>query len=98
MKNYHVLVRNIKGTSKDKPPKGFDLWIDFWENEKQASGRFCHAESCKNLGLVIHGSHVFPISSYRLNKPHIVPLCAACNQRDDEFMVRDELVPIPNEI
>lgn len=29
-----IMVKNIKGTSGKKPPKGYDSWLDFWKNNK----------------------------------------------------------------
>ena len=68
------LVRNIKGTSDDKP-LGYNSWRDYWiENTGQKWPNECRIFGCTNSAFA--GGHV-NVKGYE--EPFIIPLCRSCN-------------------
>ena len=85
-----VAVKNLHGTSGRKP-KGYSSWEEFWIAHKGYWPTYCSASDCCNKAKV--GAHVIKV--YGSNKWYIVPLCKACNAREDIFYVDDSLlVPV----
>lgn len=91
MATNYVRVHNVIGSSNRIKPFGFASWIEYYEKETGNDCRFCYAKDCTNPGP-IYGAHVFPITNNPNSNEYIVPLCATCNQKNEEFLVRDLLV------
>lgn len=83
-----IKVKNINGTSDNKPPKGYSSWEEWWEEKKGRKFDTCSCHDCTNNAEV--GAHVQK-SSFYSNKWYIVPLCKACNNKakDEVFEVRE---------
>lgn len=89
----YIKIKNKKGTSDNKPPKGNTSWLEFWENQKGKKAIICEIKGCPKLGDV--GGHV--IKSGSGGKEYILPLCSKHNNAADseEFEAWDgDLVPV----
>lgn len=95
-----ILVKNVNGTSRFKPPSGYANWLDYWMRQTNASAICCSA--CFEMNDLV-GAHV---QKYNDEDRHIyiVPLCKKCNNRTDTFYVytvgniSDILVPVPSNL
>lgn len=89
-----VEVKNIKGSSNDRysNPKGYASWLEYWKTKSDYYlPSYCTCETCTNKVNV--GAHVMKTSNS--NKWYIVPLCYACNNKNEPFNVdEDYLVPV----
>ena len=93
MKTY-TKVRNISGTSENKPPNDYKDWKDFWEQKKHEKFGECSDMHCNNKATV--GAHVHKEGE---RKWYIVPFCTSCNAKPDgEFSVPvDDLCPVTDD-
>jgi len=91
-----MLVKNLKNSSKCKPPKGsrLDWWVDSQGRTKAGKIR-CLNKNCPKKHMVIgyarDGGHVctFPEDD---GFCYIVPLCGVCNHQTNTkpFVVEDD--------
>ena len=89
-------VKNIIGSSRFKKPKGYDSWLDYWEQQTGINPTFCSEKDCIRRDLV--GAHVKDAFGFDKHW-YIVPLCKGCNQRTDMFEVPVHLlVPVPSNL
>lgn len=92
-------IKNITGSSKvSEKPKHFGSWLQFWEHfAGQTIDRnknwICSACGKPVPRKNIDGCHVQKADSTD-QKWYIVPLCDACNQREDEPDVDETLVSV----
>lgn len=96
-----VRVRNIKGTSDENPPKGFESWIAYWEFKmKREIPNKCKCPGCNKFcdKKDIEGCHVERISyNMFIEGRYIMPLCKQCNHRSDTFDINPTLlVDVPD--
>lgn len=63
----YVEVKNLHGTSEQKPPKGYDSWMDYWEKKAERTVKNCCAKDCNNRCNV--GAHV----KKETGKKYIIP-------------------------
>ena len=92
-----MLVTNVNGSGRFKPPKGYTSWLQYWERQTGKKAFFCSALYCKNSNLA--GAHVQ--KAYSTDKKwYIIPLCISCNGKSskDVFEVLDLLVPVPSNL
>lgn len=90
-----MLVKNYKGSSRWKAPKGYESWLDYWCCQKGLTVD-CFALDCKGNAEV--GGHVVKVNSQDKGV-YIVPLCDKCNKRTDAFEVTASmLVPVPSRL
>ena len=88
-----ALVKNIKGSSDNTPPKGYSSWKEYWEDMKNRRFSYCSCVSCNMRAEV--GGHVKKVNGS--NAWYIVPICISHNNKPDTFSyeVRDEdLLPV----
>ena len=88
-----ALVRNIEGSSDNKPPRGFTSWKDYWEYYKKRNFSSCSCISCTRKAEV--GGHVKKV--YGSNAWFIVPICKPHNSLPytDSYEVKDDdLLPV----
>lgn len=92
---------NAINTSGLQPQPPYKSWIDYWEgrsgNKLDRTGTYrCPAECGRACSVTdFDGCHVQKVSDTS-QKMYIVPLCSACNHRDDAFYVYENLlVPAP---
>jgi len=92
-----IKVKNINGSAfYSKPPKGYDSWLDYWEQQTGLIAKECHKLGCRITGRDnLVGAHVIKADSVDRHY-YIVPLCKGCNNRTDEFYVFGPLVPCPS--
>ncbi len=91
-----VKVKNVNGSGRFENPKGYNTWLDYWENQSGKTAWRCSATDCHKIGRInLVGAHVCKVSSYDA-RWYIVPLCKGCNNRTDEFYVDEELIPVPS--
>lgn len=88
-------VKNVIGSSRFSAPTGYSSWLEYWEKQTGKSTTICGASGCSNKNLV--GAHVIKANSTDKSY-YITPLCSSCNQRDDEFDVFWQLVPVPSNL
>lgn len=83
-----TLVKNLNKTKDRTPPKGYNSWKEWWEDQKSREFSTCSCENCTADAEV--GAHVQK-SGVSDMKWYIVPLCKPCNNKssDDIFKVRD---------
>lgn len=85
-----IEVQNINGSSKERyatPPRGYNSWLDYWkDNCIFPMPTLCSCKNCYNEVKV--GAHVMKTSNIR--KWYIVPLCYACNSKDEPFEVDED--------
>ena len=89
-----VQVKNLSGTSDDRPPLPWSSWLEYWEFCTRRKAIKCSVISCNNNPDV--GAHVVNNDSIDFNV-YIVPLCYEHNNKSDEntFVVnRKDLVCI----
>ena len=84
-------VKTLRGTS-DRNPVGHNTWMDFWEAKTGQKAGECKTLYCNEKSDLV-GAHVIKSGLYD-GKWYIIPLCKACNKRDDEFYVDGVLVPV----
>lgn len=97
-----MFVENINGSSRYPKPKGYDSWLDYWE---QQTGQIllktmrytCPACGKSHFRSNFNGAHVRKYYSSD-NTWHIVPICDGCNNRTDAFNVSVKLVPVPSNL
>lgn len=77
-----VQVKNLSGTSEEKPPLPFTSWLDYWENCTRRKAKKCSAINCNNDANV--GAHVINNDSNDFNI-YLVPLCYEHNNKSDEI-------------
>jgi hypothetical protein len=82
-----TLVKNLNGTTDNRPPYGFSSWKDWWEAKTGRRFGFCSCSSCSQRATV--GAHVQKVGMDR--KWYIVPLCGSCNtgKKNVQFYVAD---------
>ena len=90
------LVKNAVNTAEKNPPKGFQSWREYWESATGEHAGCCGAEGCYSMDQ-IEGAHVLNMDNPFDNDLYIVPLCKACNHRQDIFRVNLDLVLVPEE-
>ncbi len=78
-----VQVKNLSGTSEEKPPIPYASWLDYWENYKGRKAKKCSALNCENDANV--GAHVINTDSIDFNI-YIVPLCYEHNNKSEESL------------
>ena len=83
-----ALVKNLKNSSDNNPPKGYASWRDYWEEKKNRKFSGCSCTICANKAEV--GGHVKRV--YGTNEWYIVPICSKHNHPafTDSYTVRDE--------
>jgi len=81
-------VRNRRGTADLTCPCG--NWLKHWERSTGYLAVRCGATSCSGAADV--GAHVMTVGTF-LPVNGVVPLCARCNHREDEFDTRDPIAP-----
>lgn len=92
----YIKVKNLNGTSDNKPPDAHDSWKSWWEKKKGRNFSKCSCKGCRENAQV--GAHVQKAASAD-KKWYIVPLCNSCNvsKKNIEFDVKkDEIVPVNN--
>lgn len=97
----NVLVKNVNKTSDLKPPYPYTSWVEYWEGKSSVKLNEKTKRSCfANCGATCYkadfeGAHVQKVFDIT-HKMYIIPLCAKCNHRTDQFYVDDEfMVPAP---
>lgn len=81
------MVKNLNGTAgKRCSCPGSNSWLAHWEQRAGHKANMC--ASCTSPAEV--GGHVKKVGHDYSH--YIVPLCKACNQRTDVFLVYEELV------
>lgn len=83
-----TLVKNVEGSSKYDPPRGYSSWKEYWESRKRRKFSFCSCTSCRNRAE--DGGHVRKL--YNTSNMYIIPLCSRHNNpsNTDAYSVRDE--------
>ncbi len=71
----YISVKNLNGTSDNKPPVGYASWKEWWEAKKGRTFGECSKRGCNNRAEV--GGHVK--KEMGTNEWYIVPLCKGCN-------------------
>lgn len=90
-----MLVKNKINTSNEALPRGFNSYLEYWEEKKNRRIEKCSNLVCKKDAK--HGAHVFRKNTGKFT--YIVPLCAECNNHNnnDYFEVNEiELVELVN--
>lgn len=88
-----AIVRNIKGSSDNNPPRGYASWKEYWEDKKKRKFSKCSCISCSRKAEV--GGHVKKV--YGSNAWYIVPICISHNNlpNADSYEVKDDdLLPV----
>jgi hypothetical protein len=84
-KNTNYLVKNIKGTSKDRYKDqncNCGSWIQHWRNYTKSDREKCCVVGCSNF--VKDGAHV-QIKDQRMGDNwYIAPFCGNCNNPNNE--------------
>lgn len=83
-----ALVKNIRGSSDNNPPKGYSSWKEYWEDKKHRKFSGCSCITCPRMAEV--GGHVKKV--YGSGEWYIVPICSKHNSPSytDSFEVRDD--------
>lgn len=81
-------VRNRKGTG-DQKCGTCPSWLQHWENGTGQTKSLCGVNGNKD----VLGGHVIKVGGYD-KASYIVPICASCNARTDEFEVLWDLHPV----
>lgn len=87
-----VKVVNVPNTTDEKPPHGYDSWIDYWNQQYQEKQKQpfkikgCVNKNCKNHAtndseVQINGAHVKRVDN---EEEYIIPLCNKCNNYNNK--------------
>jgi hypothetical protein len=89
-----MLWKNIRGTGDNKPPEGCTNYLEFYEKESGHTTKICKVKGCTN-GVEM-GAHVKKVKlrSNQDNSWYVIPMCKACNKRDDEFELNVDACPV----
>ena len=79
-----ALVKNINGSSDNKPSRGYSSWQEYWEDKKNRIFSSCSCITCLNKAKV--GGHVKIVNS--TNEWYIVPLCYEHNNMSSDNIYR----------
>ena len=79
----YTKVKNLNGTSDNKPPVGFTSWKEYWIAIKGFWPSLCAAYGCYDAPDV--GAHVKKVDSYD-DDWYIVPLCSKHNNQRGEIL------------
>lgn len=88
-----AIVRNIKGSSDNNPPRGYTSWKEYWEDKKKRKFSNCSCISCFRKAEV--GGHVKKVNGS--NAWYIVPICVSHNNLSNtvSYEVKDDdLLPV----
>jgi len=85
--------KNVRITVDDKPPEGFKSFLEFHE-KKRGHTAICKVKGCTNE--VVVGAHVKKVKLRANQDPswYIIPMCAECDKREDEFELNTDAFPI----
>lgn len=86
-----VKVKNLHNTG-DRKPVGYNSWLEYWEAKSGEKATECNSVTCSAKTDLV-GAHVIKAGSLD-GKWYIIPLCKACNKRNDEFYVSGTLVAV----
>lgn len=86
-----VKVKNLHNTG-DRKPFGYNSWLEYWEAKSGEEATECKSITCSTKTDLV-GAHVIKAGSLD-GKWYIIPLCKACNKRNDEFYVSGTLVAV----
>ena len=98
-----IRVKNLNGSSKDDPPKGYSSWIGWWKGKKEEKGEKvpqkieCSAvnEHKDKKEEATDGAHVIKADKGQTKERYIVPLCHRCNETSKIFKVKkSDMEPI----
>jgi len=81
-------VKNRKGT--DAPPCPCGSWLKHWERGSGSKATFCAVAMCWKRAEI--GRHVLKTLGSDRGE-YIVPLCAACTTREEDF--ESLVAPVP---
>ena len=82
-----IRVRNLNGTSDNKPPLGYTSLKEYWVRVKGYWPRYCAVYGCTDAPDV--GAHVQKVDSYDKSW-YIVPMCYLHNNQRGEILLVDE--------
>ncbi len=83
-----AFVKNIKGSSDNFPPRGYNSWKEYWEAAKGRPFSMCSCSTCFRMAEV--GGHVKKVNG--TNAWYIVPICIAHNNLPNtvSYQVNDD--------
>ena len=88
---YYCKVRNINGSSDNKPPEGYSSWIDAWSSLIGCDNVNCACRDCEKRAT--DGAHVKKEGTGD-NCWYIVPLCHKHNMDNGIIeVVENMLIP-----
>ncbi len=103
--NPYLQVKNMKNTSDNKVPDGYNSWKDYWEKKSGRRFEICSEKDCNSRAE--HGAHVKIMSRTIIEALEItdkfgtdkciVPLCDEHNNVNNTeafFVATKNLVPI----
>ena len=85
-----VKVVNAIGTSDKICPSQYKSWLDFWECRKGEKATYCR--HCNKNSNDLVGGHVniatqdFDGKWYRTSDCYITPICAKCNNPENNYI------------
>jgi hypothetical protein len=100
-------VQNVPDSSRFSHPRGYDSWIDFWEEHIQRPAEGCKEINCQKIAM--DGGHVWVLKQVLNTKGtrniemklniydmYIVPLCRTDNHptNEDSYLVEGPLVNV----
>ena len=88
-----AIVRNINGSSDNRPPRGYSSWKEYWEDKKKRKFSYCSCVSCVEKAAV--GGHVKKVNG--TNSWYIVPICISHNNLPSTYSYEvkdDDLLPV----
>jgi len=83
-----VLVRNIKGASRNDPASnyGYQSWLAYWKKIRAVTTFLqCSNIDCPKKSIKLYGGYVQQLGILRI---YITPLCADCSDKKDPFSVK----------
>jgi hypothetical protein len=85
--------KNVRITVDDNPPKGYASFLEFHEKNRGPT-KICKVKGCTNEVEV--GAHIKKVKLRKNQDPswYIIPMCKACNQREDEFELNTDAFPV----
>ena len=76
-----TIVKNLNGTSDNRPPLGYSSWKDYWEATMHRRFTLCSCLTCRYSASV--GGHVKKVNGS--GEWYIVPICSFHNNLPSDY-------------
>lgn len=82
-----AIVKNLNGTSDNRPPAGYSSWKEYWEEKMNRRFSLCSCTDCYKTAEI--GGHVKKVNGS--GEWYIVPICQEHNRLSSvyQYEVKD---------